>query len=50
MKKDPGFKLLVFGISDSEADDWIFMFAAHGNVPFVLRIHDDVREDGNEKE
>ena len=36
--KNTGFDLLSFSIGNSETDSRIFMFAAHGNAPFIFGV------------
>lgn len=36
--KNTGFDLFSFSVCNSEADSWIFMFATHGNAPFIFGV------------
>lgn len=36
--KNTGFNLFSLSVCNSEADGWIFMFATHGNAPFILGV------------
>ena len=41
--KNTSFNLLAFSFGNSETDGFVFMFAAHGNAPFILGVVAGVR-------
>lgn len=41
--KNTSFNLLAFSFGNSETDGFVFVFAAHGNAPFILGVVAGVR-------